>query len=127
MNFKKIKSQLPEQTGQAFLATVRNKPQEADNFFVFEEHAKQAFERSIDFLASPETLTPADIEAYQQEGFLLIAQTIDGDYIASTADKVLVIPVSLYKKDIEVYSMPITDFFIQFEEGTLHSAILPNQ
>lgn len=126
MDFQTLKNKLPDSTGQTFLTYVRNESIEDADFFNFQANAESNFLQAIEFLASPETFSKADLEKLQEKNFLLLAQTIDGDYIACTDEAVLVLPISLYKTDIENFNLSAIDFFIEFENGKLQSSILPS-
>ena len=48
------------------------------------------------FLASPETISETDVGWREQE-FLVVAQSLDGDYLAGTLEQTFVIPSSLQR------------------------------
>ncbi|MTD41745.1 hypothetical protein GIX45_24575 [Erwinia sp. CPCC 100877] len=125
MDFQTIKEKIPQNDPQTFLTYVLEEVQKDDELFVFSSSIKEQFEQNCQFLASAETVSSDDLAHWQTEGFLVVAQTIDGDYIAGTTTQTFVIPVSLYKADIETYDLFLTDFFIAYEKGTLSSKILP--
>lgn len=125
MNFQKIKEELIDTNPSCFLMTVLENEQEEDNTIVFSQVLEEQFEQSIRYLASEETISLDDLSSWKERGFLVVAQTIDGDYIAGTSEQTFVIPVSLYKTDIETYHLPLPDFFIAYTNHTIVSSILP--
>jgi hypothetical protein len=126
MDFQAIKEKIPQNDPHAFLTCVLAETQQIDAFFIFSSTIEKQFEQNCQVLASEETIALADVTQLQSEDFLVVAQTIDGDYIAGTLSQTFVIPVSLYKADIEKHDLFLTDFFIAYENGTLSSAILPS-
>lgn len=125
MDFQKIKEKLTKTDPQIFLSTVLENEQEEDSTIIFSQTLETQFEETIQYLASDETISLADLSLWQEHGFLVVAQTIDGDYIAGTNEQTFVIPVSLYKTDIEVYDLFLSDFFIAYFNNSLTSSILP--
>lgn len=125
MDFQKIKEKLTKTDPQIFLSTVLENEQEEDSTIIFSQTLEAQFEETIQYLASDETISLADLSLWQEHGFLVVAQTIDGDYIAGTNEQTFVIPVSLYKTDIEVYDLFLSDFFIAYFNNSLTSSILP--
>jgi hypothetical protein len=125
MDFQAIKAKITQNDPHAFLSGVLAETQQIDDFFIFSPAIEEQFEQNCQFLASEETISTEEVTRWQRKGFLVVAQTLDGDYIAGTSTQTFVIPVSLYKADIENYDLFLTDFFIAYENGTLTSAILP--
>ncbi|WP_348920196.1 hypothetical protein [Enterococcus rotai] len=125
MDFQKIKEELIKTDPQIFLTTVLENEQDEDSTIIFSQTLEAQFEETIQYLASDETISLADLSRWQEHDFLVVAQTIDGDYIAGTNEQTLVIPVSLYKTDIEVYDLFLSDFFIAYFNNNLTSSILP--
>lgn len=125
MDFQKIKEELIETDPQCFLTTVLEHEQDADSTIIFSQTLEKQFEQTIQYLASADTLSLDDLAQWKKNDFLVVAQTIDGDYIAGTTDQTFVIPVSLYKSDIELFDLPLPDFFIAYMSNTLDSSILP--
>jgi hypothetical protein len=125
MDFQQIKEQLTEKTPQSFLTAVLRNEQDEDSLFVFSEQIEAQFEQNLAFLASAETISPADVDVWKQQDFRVVAQTIDGDYIAGTLDQTFIIPTSLYKSDIEIHSLFLSDFFVDYANHSLESALLP--
>lgn len=125
MDFQKIKEKLTKTDPQIFLSTVLENVQDEDSTIIFSQTLETQFEETIQYLASDETISLADLSLWQEHGFLVVAQTIDGDYIAGTNEQTFVIPVSLYKTDIEVYDLFLSDFFIAYFNNSLTSSILP--
>lgn len=105
MDFQKIKEELTEADPQSFLATVLENEQNEDAVVIFNQNLEEQFEQNVQYLASDETISLDDISTWQEKEFLVVAQTIDGDYIAGTTEQTFVIPVSLYKADIETYNL----------------------
>lgn len=125
MDFQKIKEELTKTDPQIFLSTVLENEQDEDSTIIFSQTLEAQFEEKIQYLASDETISLDDLSLWQEHGFLVVAQTIDGDYIAGTNEQTFVIPVSLYKTDIEVYDLFLSDFFIAYFNNSLTSSILP--
>ncbi len=125
MDFQKIKEELTKTDPQIFLSTVLENEQDKDSTIIFSQTLEAQFEETIQYLASDETISLDDLSLWQEHGFLVVAQTIDGDYIAGTNEQTFVIPVSLYKTDIEVYDLFLSDFFIAYFNNSLTSSILP--
>ncbi|MGX7150597.1 hypothetical protein [Enterococcus ureasiticus] len=125
MNFEKIKRQLTETDPQSFLTAVLENVQDKDSTVIFSQTVEEQFEQNVQYLASDETISLDDLSIWKEHGFLVVAQTIDGDYIAGTMEQTFVIPVSLYKSDIESYDLFLSDFFIAYTNRTIHSQILP--
>ncbi|MGM0217413.1 hypothetical protein [Enterococcus sp. AZ126] len=125
MNFKKIKRQLTEADPQLFLAKVLQNQQDETSTIIFSQTIEKQFEQNVQYLSSDETVSLDDLITWKDHHFLVVAQTIDGDYIAGTTKQTFVIPMSLYKSDIESYGLFLSDFFIAYENGSIHSSILP--
>lgn len=125
MDFRLIHEQLIERTPHGFLTAVLATEQEEDASIIFSSDLEEQFEQSVAFLSSAETLTLDDLKEWQANEFLVVAQTIDGDYIAGTKDQTFVIPVSLYTSDIESFDLFLSDFFIDYSTQKIHSSILP--
>lgn len=125
MNFKKIKRQLTETDPQLFLAKVLQNQQDETSSIIFSQTIEKQFEQNVQYLSSDETVSLDDLSNWKEHNFLVVAQTIDGDYIAGTTKQTFVIPMSLYKSDIESYDLFLSDFFIAYENGSIHSSILP--
>ena len=125
MDFYKIKKQVTEPNPQIFLTTILRTEQAEDSSIIFSRNAEERFEQAVSYLASDETISMKDIKEWQKDRFLVVAQTIDGDYIAGTVNQTFVIPVSLYKSDIETYDLFLSEFFIEYTEGAIESTVLP--
>nr|WP_236674838.1 hypothetical protein [Enterococcus sp. BWR-S5] len=104
---------------------ITEQQSEDDPFFVFQTDIEQKFETNIQFLASEDTLSEADYHYWKETDFLVVSQTIDGDFIGGNMDETFVIPSSLYKQDIEIYPLFLSDFFASYEAGKIDSNILP--
>ncbi|MDA9470101.1 hypothetical protein [Enterococcus sp. 5H] len=125
MDFYKIKKQVTEPNPQSFLTTLLRTEQSEDSSIIFSQNAEEHFEQAVSYLASDETISLKDVVEWQKDLFLVVAQTIDGDYIAGTVNQTFVIPVSLYKSDIETYNLFLSEFFTAYTEGTIESTVLP--
>ncbi|ALS00369.1 hypothetical protein ATZ33_02945 [Enterococcus silesiacus] len=125
MDFQKIKEELIETDPQSFLTAVLAYEQAEDSMIIFSQSLEEQFEQTIQYLTSDDTISLNDLSSWKNHGFLVVAQTIDGDYIAGTAEQTFVIPVSLYKTDIETYHLSLPDFFIAYTNHTIVSSILP--
>lgn len=125
MTFEKIKQSLPDNRPLSLLKVLeQNGITNYDELLIF-KNADQPFREAVRFLASPETIAAADLTQWSAVDCHVIAQTIDGDYLAGTESVTFVIPSSLYKSDIERYDLPLIDFLIQYTSGQLSSKILP--
>ena len=51
------------------------------------------------------------MEHWREQEFLVVAQSLDGDYLAGTLEQTFVIPSSLYKEDIEQFDKQLIDFY----------------
>ncbi|MEI5992014.1 hypothetical protein [Enterococcus crotali] len=125
MDFQKLKEELIDTDPNSFLTTVLENEQEEDSTIIFSRTVEEQFEQAIQYLASEDTISLDDLSSWKKCGFLVVAQTIDGDYIAGTNGQTFVIPVSLYKEDIERYPLSLPDFFIAYTDHTIVSSILP--
>lgn len=83
------------------------------------DHKEETFFKNLSFLADESTWTKEGLD-----GQVLIAQTIDNDYLFATESSVTVIPYSFNKLDSEIFDLSIWDFLIAFEEKTLETSIL---
>lgn len=125
MNFQKIKDQLTESTPKSFLTAVLENDQDEESTIIFSQTIEEQFEQNVHYLASDDTISLDDLSNWSEQEFLVVAQTIDGDYIAGTTEQSFVIPVSLYKSDIETYDLVLSDFFIAYTNNLICSSILP--
>lgn len=64
------------------------------------------------------------VEELKKENMMLVAQTIDMDYILSSEIQTLVIPISGYTNDSEWFDMPIGSFLYHWHHHDLSSHIL---
>ncbi|MBO0422000.1 hypothetical protein BCR22_02810 [Enterococcus plantarum] len=126
MDFQLIKDQLTVCDPQQFLSVVLENQQDEESTIIFSQTIEEQFEQNVQYLSSDETVDLDDITRWKELGFLVVAQTIDGDYIAGTTEQTFVIPVSLYTSDIETYELVLADFFIAYTNGAIHSNILPS-
>ncbi|MHC5227430.1 hypothetical protein ACYSNW_04030 [Enterococcus sp. LJL99] len=124
MDYENIKTKLVNSAPQTFLTAVLDSS-ETDDFFTFSPTINSQFKKNCGFLASEETISESDLLSWQNEDFLVVAQTIDGDYIAGTKKETMIIPASLYRSDIESFDLPLCDFFIAYYKGKITSTILP--
>lgn len=112
MDFEQLKETLPDAKPQTFLQAILSQPQEEDAELTFSEEIDEQFVENCKFLASPETISETDVEHWRKQEFLVVAQSLDGDYLAGTLEQTFVIPSSLYKEDIEQFDKQLIDFFI---------------
>ena len=56
------------------------------------------------------------MEHWREQEFLVVAQSLDGDYLAGTLEQTFVIPSSLYKEDIEQFDKQLIDFYCLREQ-----------
>ena len=56
------------------------------------------------------------MEHWRKQEFLVVAQSLDGDYLAGTLEQTFVIPSSLYKEDIEQFDKQLIDFYCLREQ-----------
>ncbi|WP_086347267.1 hypothetical protein [Candidatus Enterococcus clewellii] len=126
MNFRDILEKNDVHDPHSFLQLmITEQQEEEDPFFVFQPDIEQKFETNLQFLASEETLSEEDYQYWKETDFLIVCQTIDGDFIGGNTDETFVIPSSLYKKDIEIYPLFMSSFFASYEAGEIESKILP--
>lgn len=126
MDFQKIKDELIEDDPHCFLTAVLENAQDEGSTIIFSQSIEETFEQNVQYLVSDETISTDDISKWKEQAFLVVAQTIDGDYIAGTTDQTFVIPVSLYNTDIETYDLFLSDFFIAYTADRINSSILPS-
>lgn len=94
-----------------------------DEFFLLDQdRINRLFKSNLEELASDITLTPEDIDL---ETTKVVAMTIDGDFVLGSDSQVVVVPNTMVKADVETFDMPVIDFFVNYEEQTLQSAIIP--
>ena len=94
--------------------------QDYNGYLLFNlDQKEETFFKNLSFLADESTWTK---EALERQ--VLIAQTIDNDYLFATESSVTVIPYSFNKQDSEIFDLPIWDFLIAFEEKKLETSIL---
>ena len=74
-----------------------SQPQEEDAELTFSEEIDEQFVENCKFLASPETISETDVEHWREQEFLVVAQSLDGDYLG-TLEQTFVIPSSLTKR-----------------------------
>lgn len=127
MDFEQLKETLPDAKPQTFLQAILSQPQEEDAELTFSEEIDEQFVENCKFLASPETISETDVEHWREQEFLVVAQSLDGDYLAGTLEQTFVIPSSLYKEDIEQFDKQLIDFFIAYENKEITSAILSKE
>ena len=124
LDYEKIKSNLKNSSPKNFLINVLSCPK-SDDFFTFSQSINNQFKKNCLFLASEETITEKNLLDWEKNEFLVVCQTIDGDYITGLGNQTLVIPASLYKSDIEYFNLLLCDFFIAYSQNKIHSKILP--
>lgn len=115
-------------TPESFLqALEKEQIQEIGGYWLFTGQAgEKQFEKNLNYLASSETISPTDYQNWQKEtDFHFIAQTIDGDYLVASKEQIRFIPVSLYREDLETYSLTLGEFFQAYFNGKLVSKIIP--
>lgn len=112
MDFEQLKETLPDAKPQTFLQAILSQPQEEDAELTFSEEIDEQFVENCKFLASPETISETDVEHWREQEFLVVAQSLDGDYLAGTLEQTFVIPSSLYKEDIEQFDKQLIDFLL---------------
>ena len=125
MDFKKIQTLLTERDPYSFLTLAIAEEQEDDPFFIFQTDIEKTLETNIQFLTSAETLSLDELTYWKEHDFLVVCQTIDGDFIGGNLDETFIIPQSLYKTDIEIFPFFLSDFFVAYEQGKIGSIILP--
>lgn len=125
MNFQTIKERVIDTHPQSFLTAVLENKQDDDSTIIFSQLIEEQFEQNVQYLASDETISLTDIAQWTENEFLVVGQTIDGDYIAGTTTQTFVIPISLYKSDMEIYNLFLTDFFIDYTNKLVSSVLLP--
>ncbi|KAF1297710.1 hypothetical protein BAU15_13155 [Enterococcus sp. JM4C] len=71
--------------------------------------------RSLSALRSPLTLSVDCYERWLSEGGILLARTIDGDYIGEKHQQTYFLPRSLVLDDIRVYPRPFIQLLCAYE------------
>lgn len=126
MNFRDIQEKNDVHDPHSFLQLmITEQQEEEDPFFIFQADIEQKFVTNLQFLASEDTLSEEDYHYWKETDFLIVCQTIDGDFIGGNTDETFVIPSSLYKMDIEIYPLFMSSFFASYEAGAIESKILP--
>ena len=122
----KLKQLLPSTDPEKFLQSLAQlQITEYEKYFIFSTpRQERLFFESITYLASPETFSFDQLQLKSENPWKLICQTIDGDYLLARKEETMVLPVSLYKTDIEIYPYTIVDFFIAYDNGEIPSRIL---
>lgn len=92
-----------------------------DYFLLDQERIVRLFNTNVAELQSDITLTPDFFDSATK----VVAMTIDGDFILANDQRTYVIPKNLVKADLEIFELPLIDFFVQYEEQQLNSTILP--
>lgn len=83
------------------------------------------FKSEVEILESEETVDLLMLFEWVNDGFEIIGQSIDGDYLAATNSQVMIIPEDMHRVDIEYYDMDVPHFFFNFFTGKIHSKIFP--
>lgn len=119
--YQKLQALAKTNEPNEFLEILRSENISNDNdYLLFNLTNKDdTFYQNLIFLADEDIWTKEELMSK-----ILIAQTIDNDYILADSVSVLVIPYSLNKKDSETFPLSIWEFLIQFEEKKIDSAIL---
>lgn len=122
--FVALLHQLSDQKPETFLRELQKRgiTDYCDYLLFQDETTEMNFYQSLDFLCSATTLQKTDLSKLTD--FQIIAQTIDGDYLAADPTHTYVIPSSLNKNDIEVYPKPISQFLVAYTNGEIESSIL---
>lgn len=127
MDFQKLKEQLEDTRPETFLTAVLAQEPDEESEVTFSETIDRQFVENCRYLASDETISEEEVTEWRDDDFLVVAQTLDGDYISGTLDATMIIPSSLYREDIESYPLAICDFFIAYNQEELTSTILPKE
>ncbi len=119
--FNALKKQAADTLPETFLRLLEEKGiQQVEEYFFFQTMYNQtAFEQALAYLSSDITLT-----AEALSGYTIVARTVDGDFIAADSQTVLVIPRTLVTADVEQHPLSVFDFFIAWEDGSLHSQLV---
>lgn len=83
------------------------------------------FKSEVEILESEETVDLLMLFKWMNDGFEIIGQSIDGDYLAATNSQVMIIPEDMHRVDIEYYDMDVPHFFLNLFIGKIHSKIFP--
>lgn len=121
MLFKSLKEKSNTSHPTEILTYLKERSiQDYNGYLLFNlDQKEETFFKNLSFLADESTWIKEDLD-----GQVLIAQTIDNDYLFATKSSVTVIPYSFNKQDSEIFDLPIWDFLIAFEEKTLETSIL---
>lgn len=93
-----------------------------DYFLLDQERITRLFSTNLKQLQSDITI-PTDF--FDSQTTKVVAMTIDGDFILANDQRTYVIPKNMIKADLEVFELPLIDFFVRYEEQELNSNILP--
>lgn len=84
------------------------------------------FKSEVEVLESEETVDLLMLFGWVNDGFEIIGQSIDGDYLAATNSMVMIIPEDMHRTDIEYYdNMDVPNFLFKFLMGEITSKIFP--
>lgn len=96
--------------------------QYGDYFLLDQERIQRIFQSNVSALASDITIGS---DYFDTQTTKVVAMTIDGDFILASDQRTYVVPRTMIKADLEVYEMPVIDFFIAYETHELHSFSIP--
>lgn len=97
--------------------------QYGDYFLLDQERIQRLFKTNLTALQSEITLSE---DYFDEQTTKVVAMTIDGDFILANDQRTYVVPRTLVKADLEVYEMPVIDFFVAYETHELNSNIIPS-
>lgn len=122
--FKEVANDLLDNTPEHFLTIIKRlNIIDKEEFFIFQTPTlEDNFYQSLIYLADDDIWTKEELA-----DFVLVAQTIDNDYILANQTQTLIIPYSFYKRDSEYYELPIGEFFKEYENHQIQSTILPSK
>ncbi|MGM0124406.1 hypothetical protein IGI37_001783 [Enterococcus sp. AZ194] len=75
----------------------------------------QPLKQSLHMLHSPLTLSIEEYERWLADGGLLLARTIDGDYIGEKQKQTYYLPRSLVKEDLQIKNLTFLELLRAYE------------
>lgn len=100
-------------TPQALLASLEEQDMTELEDFLFFDNFNDLVLKNAEFLKSPETLNPTTLTEIFEKGGIVLARSIDGDFLLGFLEKeTWVLPTSFNLKDIEKFPLSPQEFLI---------------
>lgn len=123
--FEKLKQIIPTNDPAALLSILEEEGiEDFREILFFSDWDREVLEVSR-VLHSPNSLSDAELVRFFSRGGLVIARSLDGDFVAGTRNETYVWTKDLFVPLSENYPLPLIDFLIQYEHGKIASHILP--